>query len=97
MFEKSPPQGHRLVSIGARGCSLALVAALAACSGDLPSASSTSPSFTAWSVVSTSSSYTRTIPRFSEYNLQLKVTVSSAGESYIKPYNLAVAVTCGGC
>ncbi|MDX2057725.1 MAG: S8 family serine peptidase [Gemmatimonadales bacterium] len=51
----------------------------------------------AWSVVSTSSSYTRTIPRFSEYNLQLKVTVSSAGESYIKPYNLAVAVTCGGC
>ncbi len=44
-----------------------------------------------------SASDNRTIPRFSEYSLELKVTVSSAGESYIKPYNLSVAVTCAGC
>ncbi len=51
----------------------------------------------AWTQVATTQSYTRSIPRFAEYNLLLKVAVSSAGETYLAPYAHLVSVTCGGC
>ena len=50
-----------------------------------------------WTQVATTKSYTRSIPRFAEYDLLLKVSVSSGGDTYTAPYAFGVTVTCGGC
>ena len=59
---------------------------------------SASVNYGAWTLVGTSQNYTRTIPRFAAYTLNLKVTVSSAGLSYETPGPAyGVTITCGGC
>jgi len=50
-----------------------------------------------WIQVSTNASYTRTITKFSEYELQLKVVATSLGESAPALAPMVITVTCGGC
>jgi len=50
-----------------------------------------------WTQVSTSSSYTRTIPRFAEYELQLKIVGTSLGEAAPELPPAVITVSCGGC
>jgi len=50
-----------------------------------------------WTVVSTASSYSRYIVKFSDYELRLKITGTSFGESAPVLPPMVITVTCGGC
>lgn len=51
----------------------------------------------AWTLVGSSSSYTRTIAKFSDYQLQLKIVGTSYGETAPILPPATITVTCGGC